>query len=453
MSLPLLGSGISLLWTSKNAISQPHKAMEKLCKKYGNIMSVGLGIDQWIVLSGFEEIKNFSMRSEGISRPVMKNLNQLYCYDKDTGLGVIFASGAIWQEQRKFMAKALKEMSVGSQSFEEHIFNEMEMFSQYLQTECAKQSVEHFDGKNFFDIATLNIIWRLAASHRFDYNDDLTKEMIQHVEAFTMEPFLGIVGTVKYAKDLPYLSRIYANVSTHMTTFKNQIEHFLKAASEDESCYVSRFESAKLALGSDENSSFSTQQLIVSLLDFFTGGSGTVSKTLSFCILYMLHYPEWQETIRKEHSEDSDKNLTEAFIMEVQRLCSILPISPPRMVTQDFEFYQYKLKKGQKVQMNLYAMHRNESHWGPDANEFRPQRFLDQDGNVKHDDWLQPYGYGKRKCLGEKVADNTIRIFLTNLIQQFQFSKVDGLPLPDTETVGGLTLMPKDFRVQVTPLN
>ena len=85
---------------------------------------------------------------------------------------------------------------------------------------------------------------------------------------------------------------------------------------------------------------------------------------------------------------------TEAFIMEVQRLASVLPICPPRLVTSDITVCGRLLKKGVQVQMNLYALHRNEEHWGPDVLDFRPERFWDNSGCVKQDEWLQPFGYG-----------------------------------------------------------
>ena len=90
----------------------------------------------------------------------------------------------------------------------------------------------------------------------------------------------------------------------------------------------------------------------------------------------------------------SQMPFTEAFIMEVQRLASVLPICPPRLVTSDITVCGRLLKKGVQVQMNLYALHRNEEHWGPDASDFRPERFWDQSGCVKQDEWLQPFGYG-----------------------------------------------------------
>ena len=48
-----------------------------------------------------------------------------------------------------------------------------------------------FNGKTIFDIATLNIIWRLATGHSFDYEDQLARKTIEHVEAYTMEQTLG----------------------------------------------------------------------------------------------------------------------------------------------------------------------------------------------------------------------------------------------------------------------
>ena len=173
---------------------------------------------------------------------------------------------------------------------------------------------------------------------------------------------------------------------------------------------------------------FTEDQLITSLFDFFTGGSGTMSKTLSFCILFMLHHPESQEKLRK----DSEKfAYTQAFIYEVQRLASVLPISPPRMVTSDIEVGGYKLYKGQQVQMNLYAMHRNQKHWGDDAETFRPERFLDDQGNVITDEWLQPFGYGKTKNLrffekGQKMPKMTqiSKNVLFNHVRKLQYKSL-----------------------------
>ncbi len=66
--------------------------------------------------------------------------------------------------------------------------------------------------------------------------------------------------------------------------------------------------------------------------------------------------------------------------------------------------------------MNLYSMHRDASHWQrPD--EFDPERFiqmLDGEPTLVQDEWLQPFGYGKKafniiiKISFAPLADTTI---------------------------------------------
>ena len=50
--------------------------------------------------------------------------------------------------------------------------------------------------QRFFDLPSLNVIWQLVCGRRFEYNDQSLIQMIEHIEAFTMEKYIGpIVGT------------------------------------------------------------------------------------------------------------------------------------------------------------------------------------------------------------------------------------------------------------------
>nr|AKH03516.1 cytochrome P450 3076A2 [Paracyclopina nana] len=453
-NIPLIGSAVALLGASKNPLREPYAAMANLSRKYGGIMTVGLGNETWIVLSGLKEIKEFSMKSEAVSRPVMPSLNSLYAFNEQ--LGVIFADGRLWSDQRRFMAKSLKVIQTGYKPFGEHIMDEFNLFRAHLLDESAK--CPDFNGRDFFDIASLNIIWRLAVGERFDYKSKVGKEMINHVEAFTMEQTLGIIGGVAYARYMPYLSGVYRSVEMHMEKLRKFLWEKAVSRAErgnDDDCNYA-------ALFHQSEGEFATnKQLVVSLLDFFTGGSGTVSKTMSFALLFMLHYPKAQEKVRREAlavatdeeeiglEHASSMPYTEAFLLEVQRLASVLPICPPRVVTKATQLNGYTLREGQKVQMNLFAMHRDPDHWG-DPENFRPERFLDEQGRVTVDEWLQPFGYGKRKCVGESIAKTTVFLFICNLVKHFDLlaPKV----LPGTAPNGGLTLTPENFIVRLQPL-
>lgn len=58
---------------------------------------------------------------------------------------------------------------------------------------------------------------------------------------------------------------------------------------------------------------------------------------------------------------------------------------------------------------------------------------------------------GKRICLGEPLARNTIFLFTAALLKTFEFNPVPNEPPPTLEPVAGLTLSPKPFKAVVIP--
>lgn len=140
-----------------------------------------------------------------------------------------------------------------------------------------------------------------------------------------MEQTLGIIGGVSYARHMPYLRGVYRSVKAHMEKFRKFLWDNVVDSSrydENEFCYSALFHK-----NSGSGQFFTNKQLIVSLLDFFTGGSGTVAKTMSFSLLFMLHYPNAQERVRNEVQAVLDDEIslrhapsmpyTEAFLLEV----------------------------------------------------------------------------------------------------------------------------------------
>jgi methyl farnesoate epoxidase/farnesoate epoxidase len=99
--------------------------------------------------------------------------------------------------------------------------------------------------------------------------------------------------------------------------------------------------------------------------------------------------------------------------------------------------------------INLYSVFQDQKHWG-DPEVFRPERFLDEDGNYVKDDWMISFGAGKRMCIGEVLARNAVFLFFTSLLQEFWFSVPKGDPEPSLVPLSGFTVAPTPFRVQAT---
>ena len=55
--------------------------------------------------------------------------------------------------------------------------------------------------------------------------------------------------------------------------------------------------------------------------------------------------------------------------------------------------------------------------------------------------------------LGGSRGKTTLTLFLANIVKHFKLVKVENVPLPDPEPLGGLTLMPRDFQFKLKPIN
>lgn len=57
-----------------------------------------------------------------------------------------------------------------------------------------------------------------------------------------------------------------------------------------------------------------------------------------------------------------------------------------------------ELPKDTSIFINIWGVHHNPEYWGADAEDFRPERFLDNE--LKHPAAFMPFSYGPRSCLG-----------------------------------------------------
>ena len=105
---------------------------------------------------------------------------------------------------------------------------------------------------------------------------------------------------------------------------------------------------------------------------------------------------------------------TEAFLMEVQRKCSIAPIAPPHVALRETHIHGYTIPKvyinhfnskyvsiikiicvqGSIISINLDSALNDPSVWG-DPEVFRPDRHLNEEGKLhRNTSYYLPFGAG-----------------------------------------------------------
>ena len=92
--------------------------------------------------------------------------------------------------------------------------------------------------------------------------------------------------------------------------------------------------------------------------------------------------------------------------MEVQRYANIVPNGVQHTSDKDLTVNGITIPARTLIQPLLTELLKGD-YWG-DGTTFRPERFLDEEGQVKKDEHFIPFSIGKRQCLGETLAKVTV---------------------------------------------
>ncbi|KAJ0390252.1 hypothetical protein P43SY_010959 [Pythium insidiosum] len=198
--------------------------------------------------------------------------------------------------------------------------------------------------------------------------------------------------------------------------------------------------------------------LVEFILTFVFAARDTTADTLSWLFYVVGHRPDVEQRLRAEMDEKlppgsnttylttehlKDFVYMEAVIKETLRLYPAAPYTLRTCASDTVICGDIFLRKGDMVGTPMYAMARNPSVWGPDASEFRPERWIDEaTGKIKQVAASKFYTFsaGPRTCVGMSLAMLELRVVVANLLQRYTFT-VD--PSNDGSYLVAPTLMMK----------
>lgn len=101
-----------------------------------------------------------------------------------THTGLIFTQGPLWEEQRKFTVRHLRDLGFGKTSIENQIKDEInELINEIADTAKADpQRVVNFKG--IFSISVLNVLWSFVGGKRFSRDDKDLQRLMQYNSVF-----------------------------------------------------------------------------------------------------------------------------------------------------------------------------------------------------------------------------------------------------------------------------
>ncbi|XP_054858742.1 cytochrome P450 1A5-like [Eublepharis macularius] len=463
---PIIGS---MLEVGKN----PHLSLTEMSKKYGDVMKVHIGMRPVLVLSGLETTKQALVRQGGdfMGRPDLYSMRHVV-----DGQSLSFStdSGEMWLARRKLVQNALKSFafslspdSVSSTLLEEHVSKEAEYLVMKLQQVMQEQ--RRLDPFRYLVVSVANVVSAMCFGKRYGHDD---QELLSIVNE--SEQFVEVAASGNLADFIPLLQLLPGKSLKKFKEFNHRFSTFLKNMVKDHFESFSKdnirdITDSLIELSQEKEEKNMKTQLptgkIVNLVnDIFGAGFDTVTTALSWCLTYLVIYPEMQKKIQREIDETigserkprlSDRPLlpyTEAFIQETFRHSSFIPFTIPHCTTRDTTLNGFYIPKDTCVFVNQWQVNHDKSVW-KDPFVFIPERFLTASGKEINKDEAEKvliFGLGKRRCVGEMIARWQVFLFLTSLLQELQFTVQDGVKVDLTPRYGLTMKLPRCEHFQVT---
>lgn len=171
------------------------------------------------------------------------------------------------------------------------------------------------------------------------------------------------------------------------------------------------------------------------LFDLVIAGSDTTASTIA-AALFLLHEPRHEAALRRMRHEAAGVDVLSLKLEQVRERLpyatavarEVLRLYPPvpfvgRTSVADTSLGGLEVPSGGTLCFSPYALGRDPQSWGEGADDFDPQRWLDdpaRGGAPSSFCWL-PFGAGPRGCLGTRLGLTEVVIGVALLVQRFEF--------------------------------
>ncbi|EOA25647.1 hypothetical protein CARUB_v10018996mg [Capsella rubella] len=408
----------------------PHRSLCSLSNHYGPLMLLHFGRVPVLVVSSAHVAREILKTHDRIfaSRPQSKIFDMLFYDVCDVALAPY---GEYWRQMKSVCVLQLLSNKM-VRSFRNVRQEEISLMMEKIH----KSSSLPMNLSELLVSLTSDVISRVALGWKYSSETDL-KEL--------MKRLTRLLGEFSVGTYVPWLAWIdwICGLDGKLKKTANDLDEFLERVVKDHvdgDGHRADFVDVLLSVQREKSTGFEIDWL--SIKDIVVGGTDTSYAIMEWAMTELLRHPECMNRLQKEvrkickgkssvSEEDiQDMNYLKAVIKETMRLHPPLPLMIPHESTQDVRLRHYNIPTGTQVMINLWAIGREAATWGPDAEEFRPERHLDSSVDFRGRNFeLIPFGAGRRICPAISFAVVLIEVALANLVHQCDWR----LPVECTE--------------------
>lgn len=355
---------------------------------------------------------------------------------------MLITDGEEWKEQRKTFNPTFhfEEMRF----VQDHIWKETQLFCEIADECIADNGV--MDVSLRWECFTLNVLGHIGFSFKFNaQRESLYREVMRglmiHCASRALEPWWPIKFW-KTAEAHRSVKKLLGAVKPIYDRRKAEGLHDedddllakMMRAEENGSSWMTKF------TGGDPWPQYKDQMAL-----FLFAGSDTTSSLLASTVYLLAKHDDKRKKLQKELDEHVDPikqpGVNETMHLPYMQACikEALRLRPSVSMVARRCFEPQTLPSGLKVtpQVNCFVpiqnLHHNKLVWGDDADEFRPERWINDKGELEakqpHKDKslsvneaYVPFAGGQRTCIGQNLARVEAAIALAVVLRRFEFT-------------------------------
>ncbi|KAG1727137.1 cytochrome P450 [Suillus lakei] len=186
---------------------------------------------------------------------------------------------------------------------------------------------------------------------------------------------------------------------------------------------------------------------------FFVAGTDTTALAICTVLMAAACFPDEQAQVQAEldtiigrqraptFADEQSLPRLHAFISEALRWRPLVPHGTPHRTTKEVIWENYRIPAGTTVFGNHWAISRDPEIY-PEPDAFKPQRWINDQGDLRDDLEFFVFGFGRRVCPALHLAKRSVFINSVLILWAFQLAVDRTKPLDDMGFMSGM--LPKE---------
>lgn len=374
-------------------------------------------------------------------------------FDVFFGDGIFNADGEVWRKQRKLASYEFSSAKL--RDFSSVVFRDFSAKMACILSNAATTN-QVLDMQDLFMRFTMDSIFRVT----FGYEVDTLKPELPNTPFAEAFAETNEIASSRFFRPFWKLQRLL-NVGPEAALAKSAevVDDFiygvLEARKADSQILDKNDLFSKFSNLYEDGKQLTRKRLRDTLLNFLIAGRDSAALTMSWFVHFMTLHPRIEQklleelrsidaeaqSLDNEHFNESIQSFSElltldtlhklhylhACILETLRLYPVVGLNPKSAADDDIFPDGTQVRKGNMIMYAPYAMGRLPALWGPDATEYRPERWL-VNGVVQQESPFKFVAFqaGPRICVGKDSAMLQLRIALATVFRFFTFKVVPG---------------------------